>query len=91
MKNLVVAAALAAFALSPASAQTTCTGKSLANLTDRVYAMPYGPRKTAATREIAIANARASRGDMNGACAHYDAALSIENGASDHFGHMHFE
>jgi hypothetical protein len=91
MKNLVVAAALAAFASSPASAQTTCTGKSLANLTDRVYAMPYGPRKTAATREIAIANARASRGDMNGACAHYDAALSIENGASDHFGHLHFE
>jgi hypothetical protein len=92
MKSLVVAAALATFTLSPASAQTTaCTGENLAKMTDRVYAMPYGPKKMAATREIAIANAHASRGDMRGACAHYGAALSIESNASGHFEHLHFE
>jgi hypothetical protein len=92
MKSLVVAAALATFTLSPASAQTTaCTGENLAKMTDRVYAMPYGPKKMAATREIAIANAHASRGDIRGACAHYGAALSIESNASGHFEHLHFE
>ena len=91
MKNLVVAAAFATVTLSPAPAQTACTGENLAKMTDRVYAMPYGPKKMAATREIAIANAHASRGDMHGACAHYEAALSIQNNASDHFKHLHFE
>jgi hypothetical protein len=92
MKNLVVAAALAAFVLSPASAQTTaCTRENLAKMTDRAYAMPYGPQKTAVIREIAIANADASHGDMRGACAHFETGLRIENNAGGHFEHLHLE
>jgi hypothetical protein len=48
MKNLVVAAAFAAFSLSPASAKMmACRGENLAKMTDHLATMPQTPKRTA--------------------------------------------
>jgi hypothetical protein len=48
MKNLLVAAALAAFSFSPASANMmACKGENLAKMTDHLATMPQTPKRTA--------------------------------------------
>ena len=72
MKNLVVAAALVALALAPASGRNAaCTGENFAKMTDRMVTMPHGPKKMAIMKEVAAINAGLSNGDLSGACKHY--------------------
>ena len=92
MKNLVVAAAVAAFTLSPASAKTmACTGENFANMTNRMATMPYGPKRMAMMREMAVVNTNLSNGDLRGACKHYIVAQRIQNNERDPFQSLHFE
>ena len=91
MKNLVVAAAFAAF-LSPASAKMmACRGENLAKMTDHLATMPQTPKRTAMMREIAMVNTGMSNGNMRGACMHYMIAQRIQNDVRDPFGNLHFE
>jgi hypothetical protein len=92
MKNLVVAAAFAAFTMSPASAKMkACTGENFAKMTDHMTAMPYGPKRMAITREMAAVNAGLSNGDLRGACKHYVIAQRVQNNERDPFETLHFE
>jgi hypothetical protein len=92
MKKLIVAAAFAAFALSPASARAvSCTGESFARMTDHISTMPYGPRKLAMMHHMAIVNTDLSTGDTPGACTHYGMALAIQNNVRDPFADLHEE
>ena len=86
MKNLVVAAAFAAFVLSPASAKMmACKGENFAKMTDRMATMPYGPKRMAMMREMAVVNTDLSHGDLRGACKHYVTAQRIQNNERDPF------
>jgi hypothetical protein len=92
MKNLVVAAAFAAFTLSPASAKMmACTGENFAKMTDRMATMPYGPKRMAMMREMAVVNADLSNGDLRGACKHYVIAQRVQNNERAPFENLHFE
>jgi hypothetical protein len=92
MKGLVVAAAFAAFALSPASAKMmACTGENFAKMTDRMATMPYGPKRMAIMREMAVVNTNLSTGDARGACKHYVIAQRIQNDQHEPFENLHFE
>jgi hypothetical protein len=92
MKNLVVAAAFAAFSFSPASAKMmACTGENLAKMTDHLATMPQTPKRTAMMREIAMVNTGMSNGNMRWACTHYMIAQRIQNDVRDPFGNLHFE
>ena len=92
MKTLVVAAFFAVFALSPASAKTmACTGENFAKMTDRMSTMPYGPKRMAMMREMAVVNTDLSNGDLRGACKHYVIAQRIQNNERDPFENLLFE
>ena len=72
MKTLLTAAAFVAFAFSPASAaMMACTSDNMMKST----AMMTGPAdtagKTAANKEMAMANTEMSNGKMKSACMHY--------------------
>ena len=86
MKSLVVAAAFAAFVLSPASAKMmACKGDNFAKMTDQMATMPYGPKRMAMMREMAAVNTDLSHGDLRGACKHYVTAQKIQNNQRDPF------
>jgi hypothetical protein len=86
MKNLVVAAAFAALVLSPASGKMmACKGDNFAKMTDRMATMPYGPKRVAMMREMAVINTDLSHGDLRGACKHYVTAQRIQNDQRDPF------
>jgi hypothetical protein len=70
MKILFAASAITAvLAISPASAATkACTSENMAKSAAAVDTMPDGPRKMAMMREIGMANAAMSKGDMRAAC-----------------------
>jgi len=93
MKNrVVVAAALAVFTLSPASAKTiACTDENFTKMMDRMSTMPHGPKRMAMTREMAVVNTDLSNGDLRGACKHYVIAQRIQNNVRDPFENLHFE
>ena len=93
---MIVAAAFAAFAFSPASAKMMpCTGENIAKITANITAntdtMPETPRKMAMIKEIGMANTDMSNGNMRGACTHYMIAQRIQNDVRDPFGNLHFE
>ena len=72
MKVLIAAAALAAFAVSPASAaMMKCTSDNMASSTNMMSTMPDGPGKMAANKEMGMANTDMSNGKMGSACRHY--------------------
>jgi hypothetical protein len=86
MKHLVVAAAFAAFVWSPASAKMMgCKADNFAKMTDRISTMPYGPKRMAMMREMAVVNTDLSQGDLRGACKHYATAQRIQNNQRDPF------
>ena len=86
MKSLVVAAAFAACVLSPASAKMmACKGENFAKMTDRIATMPYGAKRMAMMREMAVVNTDLSHGDLSGACKHYVIAQRIQNDQRDSF------
>jgi hypothetical protein len=59
-------------AISPASAaMMACTSQNMAKSAAAVDAMPDSPRKMAMMREIGMANAAMSKGDMRAACKSY--------------------
>ena len=92
MKDLMVVATFAVFALSSASAKTiACTGENFAKMTDRMSTMPYGPKRMAMTREMAGVNADLSNGDLRGACKHYAIAQRVQNDERDPFKNLLFE
>jgi predicted ATP-dependent Lon-type protease len=72
MKLLISAAIFSAFALSPASAaMMACTGDNMMKSTTMMMSMPESPGKTAAYKEIGMANMDMSGGKMKSACMHY--------------------
>jgi hypothetical protein len=72
MRVLIAAAALAAFAVSPASAaMMKCTGDNMMKSTSMMMTMPDSPGKMAANKEIGMANTDMSMGKMGSACSHY--------------------
>jgi hypothetical protein len=72
MKALMTAAMLSATAFSPASAaMMTCTSDNMAKSTATMMNMPDTPAKRAADKEMGMANAEMSKGNMKGACKHY--------------------
>jgi hypothetical protein len=71
MKSLLLAAAFAAVALSPASAaKMECSSANMAKL---VVAMggEDTPAKIATRKSMSLANSDMSKGNMPGACKHY--------------------
>jgi hypothetical protein len=70
MKSLVLAAAFAAVALSPAAAKMECSSANMAKL---VVAMggEDTPAKIATRKSMSLANSDMSKGNMRGACKHY--------------------
>jgi hypothetical protein len=67
MKKLLIAVALTALALPPASAEMmACTG---ANIGKSAAMMAPGPSD--ANKELAMANSDMSKGNMKSACTHY--------------------
>lgn len=72
MKTLLTAAALLAFAFSPASAaMMACTSDNMMKSAAMMGGMPDTPGKMAANKEMAMANTDMSNGKMKGACTHY--------------------
>jgi hypothetical protein len=73
MKILFAASAITAvLAISPASAaMMACASGNIAKSVAAVDTMPDGPRKMAMIREIGLANAAMSKGDMRAACQSY--------------------
>lgn len=74
MKTLLTAAAFVAFALSvsPASAaMMACTGDNMMKSTATMTGPADTPAKTAANKEMAMANTDMSMGKMKSACMHY--------------------
>jgi hypothetical protein len=73
MKVLFAASIItAALAMSPASAaMMACTSGNMAKSAAAVDTMPDGPRKMAMMKEIGMANAAMSKGDMRAACKSY--------------------
>ena len=82
MKTPAIAvAALVAFAVTPASAKMmACTGENMAKTTAGMNAMPEGPGKMAMSKEMGMANADMSKGNMRGACGHYMKAQKAGGG-----------
>jgi hypothetical protein len=92
MKNLVAAAAFAAFSFSHASAKTVaCTGEDFARMMTRMATMPYGHKRMGMTREMAAVNTGLSNGDLRGACKHYVIAQRIQNNERDPFADLLLE
>jgi hypothetical protein len=78
--------------LSPASAKTmACTDENFTKMMDRMSTMPYGLKRMAMTREMAVVNTDLSNGDLRGACKHYVIAQRIQNNVRDPFENLHFE
>lgn len=74
MKILLTAAALSALALSlsPASAaMMACTGENMMKSAAMMTGTADTPAKTAANKEMAMANTDMSNGKMKSACMHY--------------------
>jgi hypothetical protein len=72
MKILVAAAMLSALAISPASAaMMKCTSDNMMKSTSMMMTMPESSGKTAANKEIGMANTAMSQGKMGAACGHY--------------------
>jgi hypothetical protein len=72
MRIVIAAAALALFAVSPASAaMMKCTGDNMMKSTSMMMTMPDSPGKMAANKEIGMANTDMSTGKMGSACSHY--------------------
>ena len=73
MKTILITAAMfSALALSPASAaMMKCTSDNMIKSTMMMNSMQDGPAKVAMGKEIAMANADMSKGNMRGGCMHY--------------------
>ena len=72
MKTLLTAAAFVAFAFSPASAaMMACTSDNMMKSTAMMTGPADTPGKTAANKEMAMANTEMSNGKMKSACMHY--------------------
>jgi len=72
IKTLLTAAALVAFALFPASAaMMACTSDNMMKSTAMMTGPTDTPAKTAANKEMAMANTDMSNGKMKSACMHY--------------------
>jgi hypothetical protein len=82
MKHAFAAATIAAvFAAGPASAaMMSCSGE---NMTKTSTTMQDSPNKRAMDKEIGMANAEMSKGNMRGACMHYMKAQQIGAMKSD--------
>ena len=71
-KILMTAAIFSALALTPASAKMmACTGENMAKSATMMSGMADGPGKMAMGKEMGMANADMSKGNMRGACMHY--------------------
>jgi hypothetical protein len=72
MRILIAAVVLSSFAFTPASAaMMKCTSDNLAKSSAAMNAMNDTPTKTAANKEMAMANTEMSKGNMRGGCMHY--------------------
>jgi hypothetical protein len=72
MRFLIAAVVVSGFAVSPASAaMMKCTGDNMMKSTTMMMTMPDSPGKTAANKEIGMANTDMSNGKMGSACGHY--------------------
>jgi hypothetical protein len=72
MKILLTAAALVAFAVSPASAaMMACTSDNMMKSAAMMGGTADTPAKTAMNKEMAMANTDMSNGKMKSACMHY--------------------
>jgi hypothetical protein len=71
-KILMTAAMLSALAIAPASAKMmACSGDNMAKTGTMMMGMADGPGKMGMSREMGMANADMSKGNMRGACMHY--------------------
>ena len=65
-------AMFSALAVAPASAKMmACSGENMAKTTTMMTTMADGPGKMGMSKEIGMANADMSKGNMRGACMHY--------------------
>jgi hypothetical protein len=72
MKILLTAAALVAFAVSPASAaMMACTSDNMMKSAAMMGGTADTPAKTAMNKEMTMANTDMSNGKMKSACMHY--------------------
>jgi hypothetical protein len=71
-KILIAAALFSVAAAAPASAATmSCTADNMAKTSTMMTTMADGPAKIAMGKELGMANADMSKGDMRSACKHY--------------------
>ncbi|HEV7635559.1 MAG TPA: hypothetical protein VGO54_09005 [Bradyrhizobium sp.] len=69
---LMTVAMFSALAVAPASAKMmACSGENMAKTTTMMTTMADGPGKMGMSKEIGMANADMSKGNMRGACMHY--------------------
>jgi hypothetical protein len=69
---LITAAMFSALALTPASAaMMACTGENMAKSSMMITTMQDGPGKMGMAKEMGMANAEMSKGNMRGGCMHY--------------------
>jgi hypothetical protein len=85
MKHAFAAATIAAvFAAGPASAaMMSCSGENMTKTSTAMMTMQDSPNKRAMDKEIGMANAEMSKGNMRGACMHYMKAQQIGAMKSD--------
>jgi hypothetical protein len=85
MKYAFAAAAIAAmFAASPASAaMMSCSGENMTKTSTAMTTMQDSPNKRAMDKEMGMANAEMSKGNMRGACSHYMKAQKMGAMKSD--------
>ncbi|SDT51390.1 hypothetical protein [Bradyrhizobium canariense] len=71
-KVLIIAAMFSALACAPASAaMMACTGDNMTKTTTMMSSMADGPTKMGMGKEMGMANAEMSKGNMRGGCMHY--------------------
>lgn len=71
MKYLIISAALAAFAITPASAKMmTCSGDGMMQVNNMIGTMPDSSNKMMMAKEFGMANTSMSKGDMRGCNMH---------------------
>jgi hypothetical protein len=69
---LMTVAMFSALAVAPASAKMmACSGENMAKTTTMMTTMADGPGKMGMSKEVGMANADMSKGNMRGACMHY--------------------
>jgi hypothetical protein len=80
---ILFAATLCAFSASASAKTMSCTSENMSKTSMMMMSIPDGPNKMAMNKEMGMANADTSKGNMRGACSHYMRAQKMGMMKSD--------